>query len=212
VFTGLVEEVGQVVEAIPTDGGRTLRIAAERVREGLQVGDSVAVNGACLTVISLEAGSFTVQCVPTTIARTTLGDFQPGRRVNLERALAVGQRLGGHLVQGHVDGVGEILSVIPHGEHVLIQVTLPPLVEEVTILHGSVTVDGVSLTIDDLAAGTLQLSIIPHTWEVTTLADLLPGASVNLEGDLIGKYVRHLLGRPGADMRSTEHLLRDWGY
>jgi riboflavin synthase len=213
VFTGIVEEIGTVVEAEPLEGGRQFRVAAERVLEGSEVGDSISIDGACQTVTALGGGGFSFQSIATTLERTTFGDFEIGRRVNLERAVALGQRLGGHMVQGHVDGVGEVLGIAQRGEHVLIDFSVPTAVEEVTILHGSITLNGVSLTVNDLpAAGVVQVSIIPHTWEVTTLADLVPGTRVNVEGDVIGKYVRHLLGRPAPGSGATEHLLRAWGY
>ncbi len=176
-------------------------IHARKVLEGIAHGDSIAVDGVCLTAVSFTEDSYTVQAVATTLERTTLGDLAPGRRVNLERAVALGTRLGGHLVQGHVDGVGEVLSVVPRDELVLVDFTLPEEVDEVTILHGSITVDGVSLTVNALPApGTAQVSIIPYTREHTTFAGLRPGARVNLEGDLIGKYVRRLARRPAPDL------------
>jgi riboflavin synthase len=213
VFTGIVEEVGRVVEINPLGGGLQFRVSAERVLEGCLLGDSIAIEGACQTVTELGEGAFGFQSIATTLERTTFGEFEVGRPVNLERALALGQRLGGHMVQGHVDGVGEVLSIDVRGEHVLIDFSVPPPVEEVTILRGSITINGVSLTVNDVpAAGVVQVSIIPHTWEVTTISSLVPGARVNVEGDMIGKYVRHLLGRPGEGSGATEHLLRAWGY
>lgn len=196
MFTGLVEEVGIVRHVEPMEEGRRFRIGARHVLDGLQLGDSVSIDGACHTVVAIHPDAFEVQSVATTLARTTLGEFDVGRRVNLERAVAVGDRLGGHLVQGHVDAVGEVLAVEGRGDHVLIDFTLPPIVAEVTILHGSVTLNGVSLTVNALpTADSAQVSIIPHTWAVTNLPDLRVGSRVNLEGDLIGKYVRGLLTR-----------------
>jgi riboflavin synthase len=213
VFTGIVEEIGTITEVEPLEGGLHFRVSAQRVVEGCQVGDSIAVDGVCQTVTELGQGGFRFQSIATTLERTTFGEFEVGRRVNLERALALGQRLGGHMVQGHVDGVGEVLSIVQRGEHVLIDFSVPPLVEEVTILHGSITLNGISLTVNEMpAAGIVQVSIIPHTREVTAIADLAPGSRVNVEGDVIGKYVRHLLGRPGGGSGATEHLLRAWGY
>src|SRR5690606_19390768 len=131
----------------------------------LGIGDSIAVDGACHTVVEMGQGSFTIQSVATTLGRTTFGEFEAGRRVNLERAVALGTRLGGHLVQGHVDAVAEVLSIKHAGEHVLIDFTLPPIIAQVTILHGSVTLNGISLTVNALPAeGVGQVSIIPHTW------------------------------------------------
>jgi len=209
VFTGIVEEVGRIESVLPTGNGVTLRIAASAVLDGVALGDSIAIDGACHTVTSFDSQGFTVDSIATTLGRTTFGGFAPGRRVNLERALALGQRLGGHMVQGHVDGVGRVKSITPLDELVLIDFTLPEEVAAVTILHGSITLNGVSLTVNALPApGTAQVSIIPYTLEHTNLADLRVGGAVNLEGDVIGKYVRQLLGpAPGA-----EDLRRAWGY
>lgn len=208
MFTGIVEEVGTVEEVRPEGNGTVFTISAETVREGMGLGDSIAVDGACLTVTSLPDHAFTVQAVGTTLGRTTFGGFRPGRRVNLERALALGQRLGGHVVQGHVDGLGEVESIRRAEELVLIDFRMPEDVAAVTVLHGSITLNGVSLTVNELPRpGVCQVSIIPFTWEHTNLADLAEGDRVNLEGDTIGKYVRHLLGQPG-----SEHVVRGWGY
>lgn len=214
MFTGIVEEVGSVTAVRPMGNGVEISIGARAVLEGLVEGDSISVDGACQTVTSLGGEGFTVQAVATTLARTTFGGFRPGRRVNLERALALGARLGGHLVQGHVDGVGEVLSIRPESELVRIDFTLPEEVDEVTVLHGSITLDGVSLTVNDLPRpGVAQVSIIPFTWEHTNLADLREGARVNVEGDLVGKHVRRLVMRPGEEgPRWNEDLLRSRGY
>ncbi|HKP77475.1 MAG TPA: riboflavin synthase [Longimicrobiaceae bacterium] len=208
MFTGIVEEVGTLTDVREAGNGVVFTIAADEVRKGLGLGDSVAIDGACLTVTALPDGAFTVQAVGTTLGRTTFGGFRAGRRVNLERALALGQRLGGHVVQGHVDGLGEVTSIRREEELVLIEFAMPDDVAAVTVLHGSITVNGVSLTVNELPRpGVCQVSIIPFTWEHTNFPDLTVGDAVNLEGDTIGKYVRHLLGQPGA-----EHVLRGWGY
>jgi riboflavin synthase len=209
VFTGIIEEVGEIAAAEPLGNGAALRIAASHVLQQLAVGDSVAIDGVCLTATSVAPDSFTVDAVATTLERTALGTYAPGRRVNLERALALGARLGGHLVQGHVDGVGWIESVSPCDELVRIDFTLPEEVADVTVLHGSIALNGISLTVNALPAQSVcQVSIIPHTWSHTALRELAVGDPVNVEGDLIGKYVRRLLGAPsaGAD------LMLGWGY
>lgn len=216
MFTGIVEEVGTVASVEPAGDGVVLRIAAERVTEGMKLGDSVAVDGACQTVTAFDARGFTVQAVGTTLQRTTFGGFAPGRRVNLERAMALGDRLGGHLVQGHVDGVGRTVSVERLEERVLIRFTLPDEVARTTVLHGSITMDGISLTVNDLPdPGVCEVSIVPHTWEHTRLPDLRVGDPVNVEGDLIGKFVRRLLEAPAAGeggAPGAAHLRRAWGY
>lgn len=210
MFTGIVEEVGTIREVREEGNGVVFAIACGAVREGLGLGDSVAIDGACLTVTSLLEGAFTVQAVGTTLGRTTFGGFREGRRVNLERALSLGQRLGGHIVQGHVDGLGEVVSIRRREELVLIDFRMPDDVAAVTVLHGSITLNGISLTVNELPSpGVCQVSIIPYTWEHTNLVGLKEGDAVNLEGDTIGKYVRHLLGAPAA---AGEHVLKGWGY
>lgn len=209
MFTGLIEEIGIVSSARRLTEGREFQISARAVLEDLQVGDSIAIDGACHTVTERNGDAFTVQSIATTLSRTTFGEFTEGRRVNLERAVPVGTRLGGHLVQGHVDGTGRIVSVEHLGEHVQIDFAIPPIVEDVTILHGSITLNGISLTVNALPApGVAQVSIIPHTWAATTLPDLRIGDQVNLEGDMIGKYVRQLLSRTAdsAHTSGMEHL------
>ena len=206
--TGIVEEVGIIRDVREEGNGVVFTIAAESVLEGMGLGDSIAIDGACLTVTSLLDDAFTVQAVGTTLGRTTFGGFRAGRRVNLERAVAMGQRLGGHLVQGHVDGLGTVTRIAPENELVRIDFQMPTDVASVTVLHGSITLNGISLTVNELPApGVCQVSIIPFPWEHTNLADLAEGDAVNLEGDTIGKYVRHLLGAPAG-----EGVAKSWGY
>lgn len=202
MFTGLIEEVGTVI-AVQDDGqGITFTVRASSVLDGLVPGDSIAIDGACQTVTSLSGDSFTVYAVATTLGRTIFGEYRAERRVNLERSMMLGARLGGHLVQGHVDGIGKVRSIQHEGEMVLIDFTLPPTVADVTVLHGSIALNGVSLTVNALPLPDVaQVSIIPFTWEHTTLQDLRQGDHVNLEGDLVGKYVQHLLGRTASGSR-----------
>lgn len=210
MFTGIIEEVGVLAAVREDRGGRVFDIGCRTVLEGLGLGDSVAVDGVCLTVTTILEGAFRVEAAGMTLGRTTLGEFADGRRVNLERALALGARLGGHIVQGHVDAVGRAVAVQPKGEHTLIDLSLPEEVAQVTVLHGSITVNGISLTVNDLPApGICQVAIIPYTMDHTSMSALRVGDAVNLEGDTIGKYVRHLLGAPGA---GSAEVLRSWGY
>jgi riboflavin synthase len=189
MFTGIITATGTIRDVTERDGGRELVIAAPW--DDLVLGESIAVDGACLTVASIGTGSFTVHVVVTSLGRTAIGSWTPGRRVNLERALRVGDRLGGHLVQGHVDGVGTVTGVRQQDDAWLIDVAVPPAVAEVSIPLGSITVDGVSLTVNALPApGAVQLSIVPHTLAQTTLGDRQVGDLVHLEGDTVGKYVR----------------------
>lgn len=192
MFTGLVDDVGVVERVERTEAGRTFRIASRYT--GLAIGESIAVNGACLTVLAVGEGWFEVAAVVTTLDRTTIGDWSEGRRVNLERAMRLGDRLGGHLVQGHVDGVGEVDAVERRGDALLVDVRLPAELEPFMVLHGSVAVDGVSLTVNALPSpGILQLSLIAHTARHTTLGALHAGDPVHVEADMVGKYVRQLV-------------------
>jgi riboflavin synthase len=192
MFTGIVTAVGTVRAARQAADGLTLRLGAPY--RGLKRGESIAVDGACLTVEQCGRGWFQAHVVRTSLERTLFAEYAKGRRVNLERALRVGDRLGGHLVQGHVDGIGEVLAVAPHGDAWLVDVRVPPEVARVSIPLGSITVDGVSLTVNAIPrAGVIQLSLIPFTFQHTTLGQRQPGDAVHLEGDTIGKYVDALL-------------------
>lgn len=215
MFTGLIEEVGVLDSIEEIADGRQLRILASRVLEDIELGASISLDGACHTVTASCRDYFEVRSIATTLERTTLGSYSEGRRINLERSLALGDRMGGHMVQGHVDAVGEVVRITPAQGHELIDFSLPKIVGDVTILHGSITVNGVSLTVNALPEpGIAQVSIIPHTWEVTALGELKVGDGVNLEGDLIGKYVRQLLGAAGRNPTGGEsaHVRRLWGY
>lgn len=195
MFTGLIDDVGTIERVSSTDAGREFRVACRY--SDIVEGESIAVNGACLTVREFGAGWFTVAAVTTTLERTAMDAWRDGTRVNLERALRVGDRLGGHFVQGHVDGVARVEGVRTHGDARLVDLALPPGLPELMVQHGSVAVDGVSLTVNDLPApgGTplLQLSLIEYTLRHTTLGDLAVGARVHVEADMLGKYVRQLL-------------------
>jgi riboflavin synthase len=194
MFTGIVTEIGTLLEARPSDGGRDLDIACSWT--DLVAGESVAVDGVCLTLARLGKGKFGVHVVRTSLDRTRFADLRPGDRVNLERALRVGDRLGGHLVQGHVDGVGTVLRVATREDARLLDLQVPAEVARVSVPLGSVTVDGVSLTVNAMPdPGTIQISLIPFTLEHTTLGDRRPGDRVHLEADTVGKYVQALLER-----------------
>jgi riboflavin synthase len=191
MFTGLVDDVGVLERVERTPAGRELRIRS--AYRDLADGESVAVNGACLTVRESGPGWFSVAAVVTTLGRTTIGDWTAGRRVNLERAMRLGDRLGGHLVQGHVDDVGVVEEVRRQDDALLVDVRLPTDLEALMVPHGSVAIDGVSLTVNALPApGILQLSLIEFTWKHTTLGELRAGDRVHVEADMVGKYVRQL--------------------
>ena len=192
MFTGLVDDVGVVERVQQTEAGRRLRIASRYT--DLALGESIALSGACLTVLEFDSGWFDVAAVVTTLGRTTIGSWAQGRRVNLERALRLGDRLGGHLVQGHVDDVGIVRAVRTNGDALVVDVAVPGEVEQLLVPHGSIAVDGVSLTVNALPApGILQLSLIEYTWQHTTLGGLAAGDRVHLEADMLGKYARRLL-------------------
>ncbi len=190
MFTGIVDAVGRI-DAVSQNNGVELRITASY--KSVKKGESIAVNGACLTVERAVKGGFTVHAVATTLDRTLIGDWRKGRKVNLERALRASDRLGGHFVQGHVDGVGTVARVEEQADALLVDIRLPAEVVETTVLHGSITVDGVSLTVNALpSAGVMQVSLVPFTREHTTLGRLAPGDRVHVETDVLGKYVRQL--------------------
>jgi len=193
MFTGLIEHSGTVVSREESDGGARFVIRAPTLAPRLTKGDSVAVNGVCLTVTARDDASFAIDAVATTLARTTLTEWERGREVNLEPALRVGDELGGHLVQGHVDGVGEVVGLLPEGNMHRLRIGVGDAVAAVTVDRGSLAIDGVSLTVADLADGIAEFAIIPYTWTRTTLRGLAPGARVNVEADLIGKYVARLV-------------------
>jgi riboflavin synthase len=194
MFTGIVTAIGRVESVFPTEGGLDLGIAAPY--PDLELGESIAVDGACLTVVRAEPTGFAVHVVPTSLARTRFSELAVGDGVNLERALRAGDRLGGHIVQGHVDGLGTVEAVQEHADARLLDIRVPPEVANITIPLGSITVDGVSLTVNALRERDLiQVSLIPFTLQHTTLGSRRPGDRVHLEGDTIGKYVKALTGR-----------------
>jgi riboflavin synthase len=198
MFSGIVEEVGVVQTITELDGAREFLIGARAVLTDLAPGASVSIDGACHTAVSVIEDGFTVQSIGTTLSRTVAAFYAPGTSVNLERSMALGGRLDGHLVQGHVDGLGELISLAEEGEYRLLDFRLPKGIAARTILHGSITINGVSLTVNALPGSDIcQVGIIPFTWEHTNLGKLVVGDAVNVEGDMIGKYVRRML--PEAD-------------
>ena len=192
MFTGLVEEVGRVASLQAGDMFR-LSVSASRVLEGTRIGDSVSVNGVCLTVNEVDGGTLVFQAMPETLRRTSLGDLVEGSPVNLERAMSLNRRFGGHIVQGHVDGVGEVLDVRPEGDAGIWEFGAPEEVLRYTVEKGSVCVDGISLTVVSVRENSFTVSILPQTLAHTNLEELEAGDRVNLEADVIGKYVERLL-------------------
>ncbi|WP_419935445.1 riboflavin synthase [Candidatus Palauibacter sp.] len=191
MFTGIVQAVGEVADREQRADGLRLTIARVPFLDGLEPGDSVSLAGVCTTVVDIHPRdeAFGVDVVEATLARTTIGDWRVGDAVNLEPALRAGDPLGGHFVQGHVDGVGTVAAASWEGSSGSLEITLPGGIETVTVPQGSFAIDGVSLTVNRLAGAIARFAIIPYTWTHTTLGRLTPGARVNVEADLIGKYV-----------------------
>jgi riboflavin synthase len=199
MFTGLIDATGVIKNGVEKKGVEKKGVKKNGVEllivapyKGVKQGESIAVNGACLTVERVVKGGFTVHVVATTLGRTLIGEWQKGRRVNLERALRASDRLGGHFVQGHVDGVGTVERVVEVDDTLLIDVRVPREVVDTTVLHGSIAFDGVSLTVNSLTPSSIQVSLVPFTREHTTLGMLTQGDRVHVEADVLGKYVRQL--------------------
>lgn len=190
MFTGIIEELGTVGQMDRRPDSIKLTIQARKVLEGTQLGDSIAVNGVCLTVTSMTDSSFTADVMHETMRRSSLSDIKSGSKVNLERAMQVGGRLGGHIVSGHIDGVGHIARIAADGIARVITISIPKDMEPFIVEKGSIAIDGISLTVVSVGNSQFSVSIIPHTMANTTLIDKHPGAVVNLETDVIGKYVQ----------------------
>jgi riboflavin synthase len=209
VFTGIVEEAGRVESLERTSGRARLVVRAPRLAPEVRIGDSVAVNGACLTVTSVKEDRLTFDVVPESLGKTTLGALRAGSAVNLEGALRVGDRLSGHFVTGHVDGVGEVSSVREEGGQVTVRVRAPGSVAPFLLEKGSITMDGVSLTLFDVAEPSFSVALVPHTLAATTLPGLRPGSKVNLEADLLARWISKRLSGPGG---LTAGKLADAGF
>src|SRR3989442_5038158 len=216
IFTGLIIEVGRVRRIQRRAEGACLTIEAMTVLEGTRIGDSISINGVDLTVVELGEDFFGADASIETLRRSTLGDLHAGSRVNLERALAVGERLGGHMVQGHVDGAGELVSVTPEGNAYRMRFGFPRELGRYIAMKGSITVDGISLTVAGLGADWFEVAIIPHTWRETSLRDLKSGDLVNLEVDVLAKYVERLMlhkeETTTTESRVTEENFIERGY
>ena len=209
MFTGLVEEVGRVASLEAGDMFR-LGVSVSRVLEDTRIGDSVSVNGVCLTVNEVDGETLVFQAMPETLRRTSLGGLAEGSPVNLERAMSLGQRFGGHIVQGHVDGVGVVLGVRPEGDAGLWEFKAPERVLRYTVEKGSVCVDGISLTVVSVGENSFTVSILPQTLANTNLQELGAGDRVNLEADVIGKYVERLLQpRLVGEVQNPERSVED---
>ncbi len=212
MFTGIIEELGTVRAIVPQAAGSRLIVGCRTVLEDATEGCSIATNGVCLTAIDLRPGSFSADLAPETLKRSNLGDLRVGSPVNLERSLAAGGRLSGHIVQGHVDATGEFLSLEAlGGDNWWLQVRVPPDVEKFLVYKGSVAIDGISLTVASIEGGVLSVTIVPHTFRNTTLGSRRPGERVNLECDILAKYVDKLLQRIERPSTLTLDKLKNMG-
>jgi len=214
MFTGIVEEIGEIVGLQPIGNGKKIGIKAKRILDDLKVEDSVCISGACQTVIKIEGSNFWVEAVGDTLQKTTFGKLVNGSKVNLERALTLNTRLGGHLVSGHVNGIGDIVRITPKGDNWFYHIKIDPQLMKYCINEGSIAVDGVSLTIAEITGNEIRISLISHTKNNTIFQYYKPGTKINIEVDLIAKYLESLIesgnreSLQGLDMK----LLGKWGY
>ncbi|NMM64212.1 riboflavin synthase [Clostridium sp. P21] len=216
MFTGIIEEVGRVLNISKGLNSAQINIEAKKVIEDVKLGDSIAVNGICLTVTSFKQNNFTVDVMPETMRRSSLNSLKKGSLVNLERALALGERLGGHIVSGHIDCTGKIVSIKNEDIATWVTVEVPDDTLKYIVLKGSVTIDGISLTVAELKEKSFSVSLIPHTKGETTLYEKSVGEEVNIECDLIGKYVERLIfmkeKQESKESKITEDMLRKAGF
>lgn len=216
MFTGIVEEKGQIKHISLTGNSGSIAIKAKKVLEGTQIGDSIAVNGICLTVTSLQPDGFTADVMAETMRRSSLGSCKAGSDVNLERAMAADGRFGGHIVSGHIDGTGTIESLTREENAVWVRIKTTAEILHLIVEKGSICIDGISLTVADVTTENFAVSVIPHTGDETTLLKKKAGDLVNLENDVIGKYVEKLLGLAPAKEETKESLsmdfLREYGF
>ncbi len=203
MFTGIVTSTGTLARIEKLDSTRRLWIEAPDITSELRAGSSVAVDGACVTATAVERTTFTVDVIGTTLERTVAGAYQEGQRLNLEQAMLLGDHVDGHLVQGHIDGIGHLIHIVKDGEYWLMDFEVPSGVFDVTVMHGSITLNGVSLTVSDLLPDRVcRIGVIPFTYQHTNLGTLTSGTPVNVEGDMIGKYVERILASRGDPERN----------
>jgi riboflavin synthase len=214
MFTGIIEEIGKIEKLTPIAGGVSVKIKAEKVNENISVNDSVCIDGVCVTVTRKEQNTFMADVVGVTLEKTTFGEINERVYVNLERSLKLNDRLGGHIVQGHVNGVGSISEIKKLGENYLVKVSIPDFLIKYLIKEGSIAINGISLTIADLNNTEISLSIIPHTWQNTNLKYKKVNDKVNIEIDILAKYVEKLLTMniPNSEKNITENWLKELGY
>jgi len=213
MFTGLIEEIGVLEKIEPITDGRRIKISSVKIIEDIKVNDSISVNGVCLTVVKLDKNSFWTEAVGETLKKTTISKLNHNSRLNLERALRLTDRLGGHLVQGHVNGIGKIKKINRIGDNYYFEVQIPDNLEKYVIKEGSIAIDGISLTIANLQGNVAGLSIIPHTWQNTNLQFGRVSEEINIEVDIISKYVEKLLSMKGNEtILLSDSMLKNMGY
>jgi riboflavin synthase len=214
MFTGIIEEIGKVSEINPIPGGKTIKISAVKILSDISTNDSVSVNGVCLTATKVDERGFNVDAVGVTLDKTTFSELQTSSPVNLERSLKLSDRLGGHFVLGHVNGTGVIKEIIKLGDNYLIRVNVPDNMKRYLIDEGSITIDGISLTVAGLKDSTIDISIIPHTWNNTTLQYKNAKDRVNIETDVLAKYVEKLINNKEFEQKNklSENWLKELGY
>ncbi len=214
MFTGIIEEIGKVSDVNPIPGGKTIKISAVKILNDISVNDSVSVNGVCLTATKVDEQGFKVDAVGVTLEKSTFSDLQISSPVNLERSLKLSDRLGGHFVLGHVNGTGVIKEIIKLGDNYFIRVIVPDNLKKYLIDEGSITIDGISLTIAELEDSTIGISIIPHTWNNTTLQYKNAEDRVNIETDVLAKYVERLTNKNEFEHKNklSENWLKELGY
>lgn len=214
MFTGIIEELGKIASLEKHAEGAKIRIAANIVTKDTNEGDSISVNGVCLTALDIKAESFTADVSQETLDKSTLGKLKSGAKVNLERAVTPSTRLGGHIVQGHVDSRGKFVSAVQSGDFWTVRVSFPKEIGQYLVYKGSISVEGISLTIAELGADYFEIAVIPKTWELTNLSSLKAGDEVNLEADVIAKYVERILlyGKAETSENVTMEKLNKLGF
>ena len=213
MFTGIIEEIGTVKEVRHGHRSAVVTISAEKVLSGTSIGDSIAVNGVCLTVIAMDDDSFSADATPETISRSSLGQMHRGSRVNLERAMAADGRFGGHIVMGHIDGIGKVSRVIKDDNSVLLSIEAAPDLMRYIVEKGSIAIDGISLTVAEVWESGFTVSVIPHTASETTIGWMVAGTAVNLEADIIGKYAeKFLMPEKRSRKGITAEMLSEYGF
>jgi riboflavin synthase len=214
MFTGIIEEIAKIEKTKPIAGGLSIKIGAIKILDDISVNDSICVDGVCLTVTNFDNSGFWVDAVGATLEKSTFASVKPSSYVNLERSVRLNDRLGGHLVQGHVNGIGTISEIQKLGENYLLQITFPENLKKYLIREGSIAVNGISLTIADLDKNLISISIIPHTWQNTNLRHKKVNDKVNIEIDVLAKYVEKLLTKDnsGSEKNITENWLKEIGY